>query len=229
MRWVSLVIGLCWCITNVLAQARIESEYKIAVPSHEAEEVWTFLQSAFAKNELKLFSTECTMQTATEVFIDTYFDDADETLLGYKAGARYRERFVNDSLVKTLVQLKVPTMDALGVARQEYKFSPENKFDIKDRSGLHPFLRYIKQKDYSDVDVVLGQFGTEGRKLSDALKLKQVRRRVYVSDASGPLMTFTLDDVSAFYFPYTRFVELELELNEIRRKQNNHCLIALII
>jgi hypothetical protein len=29
-------------------------------------------------------------------------------------------------------------------------------------------------------------------------------------------MTFTLDEVSSFYFPYTSFVELELELNEIR-------------
>jgi hypothetical protein len=30
------------------------------------------------------------------------------------------------------------------------------------------------------------------------------------------LMTFTLDEVSSFYFPYNTFVELELELNEIR-------------
>jgi len=29
-------------------------------------------------------------------------------------------------------------------------------------------------------------------------------------------MTFTLDEVSSFYFPYSGFVELELELNEIR-------------
>ena len=29
-------------------------------------------------------------------------------------------------------------------------------------------------------------------------------------------MTFTLDEVSSFHFPYATFVELELELNEIR-------------
>ncbi len=216
MRYVWLVIWLSVFAGELCAQARIESEYKIAVPSEQADEVWVYLQSAFGKNELKILPEECQTQSATEIFYDTYFDDADKTLLGFEAGARYRERYVGDSLMKKLLQLKVPTLDALGIARTEHKFSPEDKFDIEDRNGLHPFLKYVKRKDVADVDLVLGQFGTSAKKMSDALKLKQIRRRVYVSDAEGALMTFTLDEVSAFHFPYKEFVELELELNEIR-------------
>lgn len=216
MRWLWICIGLSLCTYKLNAQARIESEYKLSVSQEKVAEVWTFLQSAFGKNELGILPTDATTNSATEVFYDTYFDDSSESLLKYKAGARYRERYVNDSLVKTLVQLKVPTLDELGVARMEHKFTTENNRDITDRNGLHPFLKHIKTKDLSDVDLVLGQFGTSAKQLTDVIKLKQVRKRVYVSDADGPLMTFTLDEVSSFYFPYSSFVELELELNEIR-------------
>ena len=216
MRYACLCIWVCFWSSGVMAQARIESEYKIAVPAEEAEEVWTYLQTAFGKNELQILPTACQTSTSVEVFHDTYFDDVDKSLLGFKAGARYRQRYINDSLVKSLIQLKVPTQDELGVAREEHKFSPEADRDITDRTGLHPILKHIKQKDLSDVDLVLGQFGTSARKMTESIKLNQIRKRVYVSDERGALMTFTLDEVSSFYFPYTSFVELELELNEIR-------------
>ena len=216
MRWIWLAIWISVSTGCLLAQARIESEYKIAVPSENADEVWQFLQSTFAQNQSNIFSPQSETRSATEIFYDTYFDDSDKSLYQKKAGARYRERYVKDSLLKTLLQLKVPTIDKLGIARKEHKFSSEDKKDITDRNGLHPFLKYVKQNDLADVDLVLGQFGTSAIKMNEALKLKQIRRRVYVSDERGALMTFTLDDVSSFHFPYTRFVELELELNEIR-------------
>jgi len=216
VRWLWLCIGMSIWASDAIAQARIESEYKIAVPQEKETEVWSFLENAFAKNELGILPENSTTNIDTEVFYDTYFDDANKTLLSYKAGARFRERYVQDSLVKQLIQLKVPTLDELGVARKEYKFTPEIYRDITDRNGLHPFLKYVKSKDLSDMDLVLGQFGTSAKELTDAIKLKQTRKRIYVSDAKGPLMTFTLDEVSSFYFPYTSFVELELELNEVR-------------
>ena len=216
MRYVCLCIWVCFWSSDVMAQARIESEYKIAVPAEEVEEVWTYLQTAFGKNESQILPEGAQTSTSVEVFHDTYFDDVDKSLLSYKAGNRFRQRYINDSLVKSLIQLKVPTQDALGVAREEYKFSPEANRDITDRTGLHPFLKHIKQKDLSDIDLVLGQFGTSARKMTESIKLEQTRKRVYVNDDRGALMTFTLDEVSSFYFPYTSFVELELELNEIR-------------
>jgi len=216
MRYVCLCIWVCFWSSDVMAQARIESEYKIAVPAEEVEEVWTYLQTAFGKNESQILPEGTQTSTSVEVFHDTYFDDVDKSLLSYKAGNRFRQRYINDSLVKSLIQLKVPTQDALGVAREEYKFSPEANRDITDRTGLHPFLKHIKQKDLSDIDLVLGQFGTSARKMTESIKLEQTRKRVYVNDDRGALMTFTLDEVSSFYFPYTSFVELELELNEIR-------------
>jgi len=206
---------------ELAAQARIESEYKISVPKENMDSLWQFLQTTFVNNAAGILPSGSTTQTATEIFYDTYFDDVEETLLGYQAGARYRERYVGDSLMKRLLQLKVPTLDKLGIARTEHKFSPEDKFDINDRSGLHPFLKHVKAKDLDDVDLVLGQFGTAARKMNDALKLKQVRRRVYIADKQGALMTFTLDEVSAVYFPYSSFVELELELNEVRYTDAN--------
>ena len=210
-----LILSL-YVVCQCCGQARIESEYKISVPNEQQESLWSFLQSIFVNNAKGILPKNTSTEIATEVFYDTYFDDAQETLLGYQAGARYRERYVQDSLIKTLLQLKVPTLDELGIARKEHKFSPENKFDINDRTGLHPFLKHVKQKDVNDVDLILGQFGTSSRKMQESIKLKQVRRRIYISDPEGALMTFTLDEVSAFHFPYTQFVELELELNEVR-------------
>ena len=211
----TLILLLC-AVSQSIGQARIESEYKISVPNEQQEAIWAFLQSTFVNNAEGILPEDISTEVAIEIFYDTYFDDASETLLGFQAGARYRERYVGDSLLKTLLQLKVPTSDELGIARTEHKFSPEESFDINDRTGLHPFLKHVKGKDVNDVDLVLGQFGTTARKMQEALKLKQVRKRIYVSDPQGALMTFTLDDVSSFHFPYTRFVELELELNEVR-------------
>lgn len=216
MRSLCTLILSSLVVCQSIGQARIESEYKISVPNDQQEALWSFLQSTFVNNAEGILPENITTEVATELFYDTYFDDAKETLLGYQAGARYRERYVEDSLIKTLLQLKVPTLDKLGIARTEHKFSPEDNFDINDRTGLHPFLKHLKSKDVNDVDLVLGQFGTSARNMQEALKLKQIRRRIYISDPQGSLMTFTLDEVSAFHFPYTQFVELELELNEVR-------------
>ena len=128
---------------------------------------------------------------------------------------RLRKRFVADTLNKTLLQLKLPTADTTGVARQEIKFNPYKKVKSSDRKATHPFWRNVKPGDREEVQLLLGQLQVSGDDLAPEVKLKQIRRRAYVSQNGLPFMTATLDRVQYFYFPYPEFTELELELNEI--------------
>ena len=82
MRYALLCIWVCIYAGEASAQARIESEYKIAVPQDQVAEVWAFLQTAFGKNELDILPQDCITQSAVETFYDIYFDDQDESLLG---------------------------------------------------------------------------------------------------------------------------------------------------
>lgn len=198
------------------AKNRIESEFKLAVPEGEEEELWSFLQSNFSTKILQEQAPNLSSSTETEFFIDQYFDDGNKSLFAQKAGARYRQRFLGDSLLKALVQLKLPDVDTTGVARREVKFSLYENIKRDDRMAMHPFWKHIKPKDRADVDLALAQLSTRGEDLQPALKLEQLRRRVYISEDGSALMTITLDRVSSAYFPYPAFTEMELELNEIR-------------
>lgn len=205
------------CSQSVLSSKnRIESEFKLAVPEGQEDELWAFLQSSFSAENLRAQNPGLSSSAETEFFIDQYFDDGHETLLAQKAGARFRQRFLGDSLMKALVQLKLPGVDTTGVARQEVKFSVYEKIKRGDRQAMHPFWKHIKPKDRADIDRALAPLGTRGGDLRPALKLEQLRRRVYISENNSALMTITLDRVSSAYFPYPAFTEMELELNEIR-------------
>lgn len=209
-----IVILVLFLSPNVQAQSqegRLESEYKLSLPEDEVETVWNFLKTEFLQNGDSTIQTD----TSLEIFYDQYFDDPSGTMLLNKAGLRYRERYVQDSLIKALVQVKLPTADKSGLAREEHKFDLYQKADRSDRKAMHPFLRYIKPKDRDELDLLLARFQTAGKNMSPDVKVKQIRKRIYVSQDGDPYMTFTLDKVSSFYFPYSSFTELELELNEI--------------
>lgn len=207
--------------SNLSSENRIESEFKLAVPEGQEDEIWAFLQSNFSSENLRKQNPSLSSSTETEFFIDQYFDDSRKTLLSQKAGARFRQRFLGDSLMKALVQLKLPDVDTTGVARREVKFSIYEKIKRGDRMAMHPFWQLIKPKDRADVNLALSQLGTQGDHLHPALKLEQLRRRVYISENGEALLTITLDRVCSAYFPYPAFTEMELELNEIRFTEGN--------
>ncbi len=111
---------------------------------------------------------------------------------------------------------KIPTGDSTGVARQEIKFEKPKKLDITDPGALHPFLQFLRKGDRATADLYLAPFGLKSEDLKPSIKVKQLRRRVYISEGYESFATITLDRVSYFYFPNPTFVELELELNEIK-------------
>lgn len=196
---------------------RIESEYKLAVPEGQEDALWEYLQNAFSTKALLEIDSHLYSNTSSEIFIDHYFDNAAQVLLENGAGARHRKRFLKDSLIKELVQLKLSGVDSSGVARMEVKFNHYEKVKKRDRqAAMHPFWKHIRPKDRAEVNLELAIFNIKGDDLYPALKLKQERRRVYIFEKGEPLMTMTLDRVESFYFPYPAFTEVELELNEIR-------------
>ncbi|MEM9819803.1 MAG: CYTH domain-containing protein [Bacteroidota bacterium] len=195
---------------------RIESEYKLKVPREQASAIWQFLSDHYGPQGIKTIDTAFQSNLSEEIFYDQYFDDDQQSLYQHAAGARFRQRFVKDSLVKELVQLKLPLGDSLGVARQEIKFNVYRKIKKKDRQAMHPFWQHVRPKNRDEVDLQLASFNLRGNDLRPQVKVKQIRKRVYVSEQGEALMTMTLDEVSSAYFPYPTFVELELELNEIR-------------
>ena len=203
-------------IPNLFSQSRIESEFKLAVPEGQEEALWQFLQTNFSTEILRKQNPELSCTSETEFFLDQYFDDEKENLLAQNVGVRFRQRFLGDSLIKTLVQLKLPGEDSTGVARQEVKFSIYKKTKRGDRLAMHPFWRHIKPKDRDDVRRFLSPLGIRADELRPALKLEQLRRRVYISEEGQAMVTITLDRVSSAYFPYPSFTEMEIELNEVR-------------
>ncbi len=201
------------------AQARIESEYKLAVPEEEVSTLWSYLETQFTGESLKEMGPQLEGSKAEEIFIDTYFDDDQNSLVNQQAGLRFRQRFSKDSLIKELVQLKLPSIDQTGVARQEIKFDRYTNPKKKDRLAEHSFWQYIKPKNRDKLKRHLAQVNADDNSLQANVKVKQVRNRVYIKEDQEALMTFTLDQVNSFYFPYPTFVELELELNEVRYTQ----------
>jgi len=201
---------------NTVADGRIESEYKLSVPKEIETQVWEFLTAEFDSTGIKKINPLFSSEVAQEVFYDQYFDDENKTLFNAKAGVRFRQRYVADTLSKNLVQLKLPLADTTGVARQEIKFNVYTKIKNLDRQAMHPFWRYVRPKNREEVNLYLASFDLTGNDLSPAIKVEQDRKRIYVSENGIPYLTMTFDEVCSFYFPYPCFTELELELNEIR-------------
>ena len=195
---------------------RIESEFKLNVPYEIKQDVWLFLNQEFDQNGIKNLDTAFNAVVAQEIFYDQYFDNEDLLMYQKKVGVRFRQRFVMDTLAKELLQLKLPLNDTTGVARQEIKFNVYKKIKKNDRLYMHPFWKYVRPKNRDEVNLQLASLGITGDDLSPSVKVRQDRRRIYVSEKGESLLTMTFDEVCSFYFPYPCYTELELELNEVR-------------
>jgi hypothetical protein len=193
---------------------RVESEYKLGIPNDEATALWQYLKSEQFLSKLK---TEYKLKTeiSIEDFVDVYYEDKELSLYSQKVGLRYRSRYIKDTLIKQLIQLKTPLLED-GVARTETKYEIKKSKDKKDIYGRHPLLRYIKKKDRGNLNYQLSKFGSESLKMLPELKLRQTRSRIYITDSLASLATITLDEVTNLEFPFQRYTEMELELNEIR-------------
>ena len=193
---------------------RVESEYKLGIPNEEAEVLWEYLQSEPFLSKLKT-DFDLKTQTSVEDFVDIYFDDDERSLYNQKVGLRYRSRYINDTLIKQLVQLKTPLL-ADGVARTETKYEVKKSKDKNDIYARHELLKYIKKKDRSNLNYQMAKFGTESLKMRKEVTLRQTRSRIYIADSIASLATITLDEVSNLVFPFQKYTEMELELNEVR-------------
>jgi len=215
------MIRFLWCFmvlgtldAGAQSAARVESEYKLALPNEEASELWEHLQSEPFLSKLRS-EYDLTTTSSVEEFIDIYFDDEDHNLYNQKVGLRYRSRYVKDSLLKRLVQLKTPLL-ADGVARVETKYEIKKSQDKNDIYARHDLLKYIKKKDRNNLNYHLAKFGSESLKMDPNVELRQTRSRIYISDSLASLATITLDVVSNLSFPFQKYTEMELELNEVR-------------
>ncbi len=201
---------------NTSGAGRIESEFKLNVPYEIKQDVWLFLNQAFDQNGIKRLDTAFNAIVAQEIFYDQYFDNEDLLMYQKEVGVRFRQRYVADTLAKELLQLKLPLNDTTGVARQEIKFNVYRKIKKNDRLAMHPFWKYVRPKNREEVNLQLASLGITGDDLSPSVKVRQDRRRIYVSEKGESLLTMTFDEVCSFYFPYPCYTELELELNEVR-------------
>jgi len=198
---------------------RVDSEYRYVVPEGQVEDLWDYMKTAFSKTALAVMDSSLSSWGQEEDFYDLYFDTKEKTLLKNNAGIRFRRRYLRDSLLKTLVQLKMAGNDSSGRARREIKFKAYDDVNKKDRRAMHSFWRHIRPKDRDAVNLQLAAFRITGDDLREELKLKQTRRRMYIAQNGVPLMTFTLDRVASYRFPFPSFTDLELEINEMRFSQ----------
>ncbi len=215
IKW-SFIIILLISVSSIFAQSesRIESEYKLDVPNEVADELWTFISEGVILDEIDL-REELNSNVSVEQFLDVYFDDDEYRLYQKDVGLRYRKRFVDDELIKVLIQLKTP-LEVDGVARNEIKFDIKKSIDSNDLLARHALLRHVKKKNREELDYFLRKFGTTSQAMKQSLSLTQTRKRLYISDSISALATVTLDFVRNNSFPFQHFTELELELNEIR-------------
>ncbi len=210
------LFSLSYSAPRLFTQERVESEYKLDLPPHLVDELWTFMTDTFAHQILTHYDSSLTSAVSDEFFVDVYFDTPRRDLAFRQMGLRYRKRYLADTLSKELVQLKLPLGDSTGVARTEMKFRIYRKVKKGDRRALHPFWRLIRPADRAELSRELIYYGVEAEELQVALTLEQRRRRLYIQKNGDPLITLTLDEVRHRAWPKVGFAELEMELNELR-------------
>ena len=219
IRILTLLILLSTIDLCAQSAERVESEYKLGVPNDEAEALWAHLQSEPFLSKLRS-EYDLKTEVSVEDFVDVYYDDDDLKLYKQKVGLRYRSRYIKDTLIKQLVQLKTPLL-ADGVARTETKYESKKSKDKNDIYARHEMLKYIKKKDRRNLNYQLAKFGTESLKMRPEVTLRQTRSRIYITDSISSLATITLDEVTNLKFPFQQYTEMELELNEVRYTAND--------
>jgi len=195
---------------------RLESEYKLDIQEKDVGPLWDFIQSNYCIEDIKLDGIELSGEASEEIFIDNYFDLEDGRFSAMEISLRHRKRFKDDILLKELVQLKTPfSIDK--VVRNEIKFDVKSKKKFNDISNRHDFLKLLSGEDVDRMSHHLAEYKVRPEQIQESLKLKQKRRRAYITDKEGEsVATITLDEVNNFNFPFQKYAELELELNELR-------------
>ena len=216
MKCWSCILILFFLVSTSSAQSnfRIESEYKLDVPNEEADILWAYISNETLLEKMN-FQGDLNSTVSIEQFLDVYFDDSESNLNHQKVGLRYRKRFVDNVLQKTLIQLKTP-IEIDGVARNEIKFDVKKSTDCDDLLARHPLLKYVKKKNREELDYLLRKFDVTSKSMSQSISLTQTRKRLYIKDSISDLATITLDYVRNNSFPFQKYTELELELNEVR-------------
>ena len=200
---------------SIAQQGRLENEYKLAIPQEDVKNLWQYLKDEFCKEQLTITGHLLKGVESVEKFQDVYYDNAEQDLIQYNIGLRYRKRYKDDVLLKTLIQLKTPySSDA--VVRNEFKFEPVKKKN-KDIYARHPLLKYLDKSSIESLAFELSPYKVRLKDLRVSVNLEQIRSRIYLSDTNGEsVATLTLDEVSNYFFPYQTYAEMELEINEVR-------------
>ena len=202
---------------------RIENEIKLSIPDEVADDVWKYLNTRYNNDDLYLRKYDPTFATkvAIDSFIDQYYDNKEMQVLQAQHGIRHRSRYVlTDSSDRKhgrqLMQFKVNAIDGNELNRGEYKY--EIKYSGKPNQPLdiHPFFNNIRQDLRQPITERLAEHGIDAFSLFPTIRIDQIRKRVYISLRGDAFATMTLDFVTAnFGGKATKYVELELELNEI--------------
>lgn len=216
IRYVILLFLYFFLFQNAFSQqGRLENEYKLSIPQEDVEELWKYLQDEFCKEVLAISGHTLKGVKSVEKFKDIYYDNKSLDLIKNNIGLRYRKRYKDDVLLKTLIQLKTPySSDA--VVRNEFKFEPVNKKNT-DINARHSLLKYLDKSSVESLEFELSPYKIRPSDLAESVNLKQVRSRIYLSDIQGEsVATLTLDEVTNYFFPYQSYAEMELEINEVR-------------
>jgi len=195
---------------------RLENEFKLAIPNNEVNELWNFITEEFAVPKLDIGDQQLNGEQSVEIFKDTYFDNSALELMNLEIGLRFRKRYKDDVLLKELIQLKTP-YSADKIVRNELKYNVSKEQKKSKLKNRHPLFKLLNLSDIKKLKEDLASFKINTSELKKSVQLNQKRSRVYISDTSGQsVATITLDEVSNASFPYQKYAELELELNEIR-------------
>lgn len=204
-------------------EKRIESELSIHVPPGDIEKVWQYLSSVYGKRQgwpAALDPKALTARLSDERFVDRYFDTARLDLLKHHHGVRHRVRDIPDAPEdpkddRQLIQIKT-SADGDAVVRGEYKFPPRGSV-LKDGAGHRGITQLIKKTYRASFEDAVRHLGADPTKLQEVVVLNQHRRRVYFGDASGPMLTITLDEIQTKkWWARVSWAEVELELGEVR-------------
>jgi len=207
---------LCACTAVQAQTGRLESEYKLDIPKGEVEALWQYIHETYAQSDFIVNDLHLSGQKSVETFIDRYYDAKDRRFSELEVSLRHRKRFKDGLLLKQLIQLKTP-YSTDKVIRSEIKFDVDDNKNPNDLTKRHPLLQHLSNTDKDRMAYQLAAYDIRPEDIVSALKLKQIRKRVYIKNLSGEsVATITLDKVSNCSFPFQSYAELELELNELR-------------
>jgi hypothetical protein len=230
-------LGLFFCsfflICNVYSQEdfsaegsnvlRVENEVKLAVPESISAEVWDYLTTKYADENLSaiMFDDLFDSNIDEDLIVDQYYDNLDFQLLAGENGIRHRKRFVIMDTAsrkngRELMQIKINNINSNEQSRGEYKY-PVKYYDThKEKYDNLAFLGLISREYRESVMFLLNKYNIDAKELFPTIIVEQLRKRLYITRRDQPFLTITLDYVTSKYEDKEcKFVELELELNEI--------------